>query len=131
MGRRARGHTSIRFILVTDDEGQVSKRFELDTNGKLLHPLNKYDVVPLSPPQVPLPASTTTESSVQSQIRYKFPIPPKMREKPSLYLFGAMNGVTSQAIPEPPASTEPSTNYEGVALNVVDIRSQRNVSLIY
>lgn len=84
MGRRARDHSAVRYIVVYDRNGEIEQRLELDNTGKLLSKSRPVPHRVCSEPEViPPPAY------LQQQMR-AIPIPPAVRSKPCPALLSAL-----------------------------------------
>ena len=108
MGRRSKEHTYVKYILILDTSGNVGKRFELDSKGKLKNSLVPSGQIRQRQKQkihtinsIPFPQVMTSPISVQQQpqqkqtdndnsnnnnlVKFDFPITPMMRGKPALF----------------------------------------------
>ena len=84
MGRRARNHSSVRYIVVFDRNGEEEQRLELDDSGKLITKAKLKPVRSFSQPEViPPPAY------LEQQMRM-IPMPPAIRSKPCPALLSAL-----------------------------------------
>lgn len=74
MGRRAKGHTYVKYILLLDKNGQIGQRHELDSHGKLKYPLENI-------PRLNVRKQTTDQSQneqIETRVNdiYRIPMPP-------------------------------------------------------
>lgn len=78
MGRRAKGHTYVKYILLLDKNGQIGQRHELDSHGRLKYPLDSI-------PQINRKQTTDQSQTEQIDTRvndiYRIPMPPMLRTK--------------------------------------------------
>lgn len=89
MGRRSRDHCYLKYIILLDNNGNVSQKYQLDDNGRLLEDF--YRPQKLNPsPSYPVNSNVTNTSIPPQnsstalpipQIQLSYPIPPVMRQK--------------------------------------------------
>lgn len=84
MGRRARDHSAVRYIVVYSRSGEVEQRLELDNTGKLVTKSKGAPLRVCSEPEI-IPPPAYLEQQMRA-----IPIPPAVRSKPSPALLSAL-----------------------------------------
>lgn len=114
MGRRAKGHTYVKYILLLDKNGQIGQRHELDSHGKLKYPL---DSIPqLNSRRQNSNPTQNEQSDTKLNDNFRIPMPPMLRTKLHISSIFNMNWnfnpspITDQEIEEP---------------NVIDVRPNK------
>lgn len=117
MGRRAKGHTYVKYIILLDKNGQIGQRHELDSHGKLKYPLDSI-------PQKMNARKQTTDQSQNDHIDtrvndiFRIPMPPMLRTKMQISsLFNLNFNWNIKEIPISDSTVDRS--------NVIDVRPKK------
>lgn len=102
MGRRARDHCYVKYIIVMNKNGQIDQRLELDETGRLLNPATRSHI-PKTHEVVPSQMNLSP-AYIAEQIQ-SIPLPPSMRSKPTSALLSALQ--TFRNYVPPPQRTLP------------------------
>lgn len=132
MGRHSHDHCYIQWIILLDDSGNTSQRYQLDENGKLINkatPIHQKPRIPiLQTPNNSQPPYF--EQNTSHQVPYPlpkfdvgFPITPMMRQK---FLSTLDIPRRSSEFPSPPPSEQDDLDF---GLNIIDIRPFRAIQV--
>lgn len=87
MGRRARDHCYVKYIIIMNKNGQIDQKLELDDTGKLINPATRRDFSRNT--EVVAPVTNIPPSYIAEQMQ-TIPLPPSMRSKPASALLSAL-----------------------------------------
>lgn len=112
MGRRAKGHCYVKYILLLNRNGEIGQRHELDSHGKLIHPVEPFSKLNFIPDVPPPPVAPPIPIEMKKPIN--IPMPPMLRSKFQISSF--FNPALNLDSDGHPAISVPSIE------NVIDVR---------
>lgn len=97
MGRRARDHCYVKYIIIMNKNGQVDQRLELDETGRLLSPVTRTPIQRTT--EFVQPPVNFSPAYIAEQIQ-SIPLPPSMRSKPTSALLSVLQTFRNYVPPQ-------------------------------